>query len=169
MCNGVSTGGLWFPQDQLLHTNCLELLAADLALKSFLKDQHEVAVLLQLDNSTAVAYVNNLPSAHSLGENKGPGEGHHNYSPTHPGMSNTVADCKSRDRSDWMLAPQVFHKMNNILGPLEIDLFASWLIYQLLPRLFSWRPDPQAAAVDAFQQNWSQLRGYANPPWCLMG
>ena len=84
MCNGVSTGGLWFPQDQLLHTNCLELLAADLALKSFLKDQHEVAVLLQLDNSTAVAYVNNLPSAHSLGENKGPGEGHHNYSPTHP-------------------------------------------------------------------------------------
>jgi len=24
-------------------------------------------------------------------------------------------------------------------------------------------------AVDAFQQDWSQLRGYANPPWCLVG
>ena len=70
-------------------------------------------------------------------------------------------DCKSRrerDRSDWMLAPQVFQKINSILGSLEIDLFASRLTHQL-PQFFN----PQAAAVDTFQQDWSQLKGYANP------
>ena len=39
VCKGVSTGG---SQEQLMHINCLELLAADLALKSFLKDQQEL-------------------------------------------------------------------------------------------------------------------------------
>ena len=73
-----------------------------------------------------------------------------------------------RDRSDWMLAPQVFQRINNALGPLEVYLFASQLTYQL-PQFFSWRPDPQAVAMDTFQQDWSQLRGYANSPWCLVG
>ena len=179
VCNGVSTGGSWTPQEQLLHINCLELLAADLALKSFLKDQQRAAVLLQLDNSTAVAYINNLggtisPALTALARTLWLWALERDIAITAqhiPGVSNTVADCESRmerDRSDWMLAPQVFHKINEALGPLEIDLFASRLTYQL-PRFFSWRPDPQAAAVDAFQQDWSQLRGYANPPWCLMG
>ena len=70
-----------------------------------------------------------------------------------PGVFNTVADRMERDRSDWMLAPQVFQKINSTLGPLEIDLFASRLTFQL-PWFFSWRPDPQTAAVDAFQQDW---------------
>ena len=77
-----------------MHINCLNLMAADLGMKSFLKHQHEVAVLLQLDNSTAVAYIKNLgggggnlSNAYSLGKDPmalGTGEGHHNHSPTHP-------------------------------------------------------------------------------------
>ena len=47
-------------------------------------------------------------------------------------------------------------------------LFASRLTHQL-PHFFSWRPDPLAEATDAFQQDWSLLAGFANPPWCLMG
>ena len=46
-------------------------------------------------------------------------------------------------------------------------MFASHLTHQL-PRFFSWRPDPEAEAVDAFTQDWSEIRGYANPPWCLI-
>jgi len=87
------------------------------------------------------------------------------------GVLNTTADHESRverDRSDWMLSPAVFQELNQTLGPLEVDLFASRLTHQL-PRFFSWRPDPQAEAIDAFQQDWSQLKGYANPPWCLVG
>ena len=60
VCNGVSTGGSWSLQERTLHINCLELLAADLAMKSFLKGLCGISVLLQLDNSTAVAYINNL-------------------------------------------------------------------------------------------------------------
>ena len=88
-----------------------------------------------------------------------------------PGVFNGIADTESRlerDRSDWMLSPEVFQKINQALGPLEVDLFASRLTHQL-PRFFSWRPDPLAEAVDAFQQDWSEVKGFANPPWCLIG
>ena len=53
------------------------------------------------------------------------------------------------------------------MGPLEVDLFASRLTKQL-PRFFSWRPDPEAEATDAFMQDWTTCRGFANPPWCLI-
>lgn len=43
-----------------MHIKCLELLAADLAARTFLKGHRGVSVFLQLDNSTAVAYINNL-------------------------------------------------------------------------------------------------------------
>ena len=43
-----------------MHIKCLELLPADLAMKAFLKDYRRISVLLQLDNSTVVAYINNL-------------------------------------------------------------------------------------------------------------
>ena len=39
-----------------MHTNCLELKAATLAVQTFLKDHRGVSVLLELDNQTAVAY-----------------------------------------------------------------------------------------------------------------
>ena len=86
-----------------------------------------------------------------------------------PGVTNLVADTESRtirDRMDWKLSPGIFDRVNLIFGPLEVDLFASRLTYQL-PCYFTWRPDPQAEATDAFQQNWGPLIGFANPPWCL--
>jgi len=39
-----------------MHINCLELLAATLAVKTFMKNRHGSAVLLQMDNTTAVTY-----------------------------------------------------------------------------------------------------------------
>ena len=53
------------------------------------------------------------------------------------------------------------------LSPIEVDLFASRLTAQC-PVYFSWRPDSYAAATDAFLQDWSQIQGYANPPWSLI-
>ena len=43
-----------------MHINCLELLAAMLAAKIFLKDSSEVSLLLELSNTTAAAYINNM-------------------------------------------------------------------------------------------------------------
>ena len=53
------------------------------------------------------------------------------------------------------------------MGPLQIDLFASQLTKQL-PTFYSWRADPEAQGTDAFDQDWSQMRGFAKPPWCLI-
>jgi len=90
LCEGVSIGGSWTPQKLLMHINRLQFLAADLALKSFLKDQQGVTVLLQLDNYTAVAYIKNLCGGnrpHSSNESTvalGTGKRHLNHSPRHP-------------------------------------------------------------------------------------
>jgi len=50
VCNGTRTGGPWSQVEQEMHINCMELLAATLAVQTFLKGQTVVSVLLQLDN-----------------------------------------------------------------------------------------------------------------------
>ena len=179
VCDGVSTGGTWSLQEKTMHINCLELLAADLTMKAFLKERHGISVLLQLDNSTAVAYINNLGGTVSSALTSLAKalwlwalERDILITAQHiPGVSNTVADLElrsERDWSDWMLAYEVFQKINQIFGPLEVDLFASRLTHQI-PRFFSWKMDPLAEAVDAFQQDWKSVNSYANLPWCLIG
>ena len=58
-CQGSNTGGPWSAHKQTWHINCLELLAATLVLKMFIKNNARVSVLLKLDNTSAVAYINN--------------------------------------------------------------------------------------------------------------
>ena len=73
-------------------------------------------------------------------------------------VSNAVADLESRlerDRLDWMLAHEVFQRINQMFGPLEVDLFATRLTHQL-PHFYSLRLDPLAEAVDAFKTELEQ-------------
>ena len=58
-CQGTSTGGPWSPLEMKWHINCLELLAATLSLKTFVKNTKGLSVLLKIDNTTAVACINN--------------------------------------------------------------------------------------------------------------
>ena len=177
--NGQSqTGGLWSPEEATHNINYLELLAAFLAIKAFGKAWQNVTILLRLDNVTAVSYINQKGGTVSqllcqlaltiwtwrvernitlLAEHL-------------PGHLNIQADEKSRtakDRCNWMLNQSIFQRINSVMGPLEMDLLASRLTKQL-PRFYSWRPDPEAEATDAFMQNWAAYRGFANPPWCLI-
>ena len=62
----------------------------------------------------------------------------------------------------------MFAKLNQLWGPLEVDLFALGLSAHL-PRFNSWRPNPQAEAVDAFSQDWSSVKGCAFLPFALIG
>lgn len=62
----------------------------------------------------------------------------------------------------------IFQGINNKWGPFPVDLFASRLTAQLI-RFVSWKPDPEAEAVDAFTLDWNQLRGFAFPPFALIG
>ena len=54
----------------------------------------------------------------------------------------------------------------NKLGRPSIDLFASRLNAQV-EQFVSWRPDPDAVAVDAFSLDWAKFEFYAFPPFCL--
>ena len=58
-CNGQTTGGRWSLSESNNHINFLELLAAFLALQSFVS-QSNIHVRLKLDNTTAVSYINNM-------------------------------------------------------------------------------------------------------------
>jgi hypothetical protein len=178
-CQEIRTGGPWSFLEAQEHINWLELQAAFLGIKSFLRDRRSVSVLLQLDNTTAVAYINNLGGTVShrltlLARKLWMWCLERDISLTAqhlPGVLNTVADSESRvmrDRTDWQLNPIIFQQINRRLGPLEVDLFASRLTAHL-PRYFSWRPDPLAEGTDAFLQDWSHILGFANPPWCLLG
>ena len=88
-----------------------------------------------------------------------------------PGKQNYIADQESRtqgDSSEWKLKPSVFKQLMEQLGPCQIDRFASRLTAQLKTYM-SWRPDPGAVATDALSQSWNQIKGYAFPPFSLIG
>ena len=94
-------------------------VAATLAVKSFAKHKSKISILLRIDNTTAVAYINNLGDTISsdlvylirnlwmwcLERNI------HITAQYLPGSQNTVADAESRmvtDRTDWKLNPAIF-------------------------------------------------------------
>ena len=49
-CQGTSTGRPWSPLEKKWYINCLELLAASLALKTFVKNTKGLSVLSKIDN-----------------------------------------------------------------------------------------------------------------------
>ena len=73
---------------------------------------------------------------------------------------------KLPDRWDWKLNPSILNRINQIWGPLTLDLFATRNTTQL-ERFCSWRLDPQAVGTDAFHQQSGEL-AFANPPWLLI-
>ena len=50
--------GPWTPQEQEMHINCLEMLAATLAVKCYAKDRHNFHIMLKMDNMSALTYIN---------------------------------------------------------------------------------------------------------------
>ena len=136
-CMEISTGGLWSVTEAQHHINYLELLAAFLALKTFASNQKGL-IFLKMDNVSAVMYINQKGRTHStqlcnlalqIWEWRIQ-KGIMLQAEHLPGNSNVVADIESRtvrDRCDWMINPKIFQKLQQSLGPLEIDLFASRL------------------------------------------
>ena len=88
-----------------------------------------------------------------------------------PGVLNVEADTLSRnlkDSSEWKLNKQVFLDICRVRGTPCTDLFASRLSHQV-PQYFSWKIDPYSISADAFQACWTHLKGYAFPPFSLIG
>ena len=102
------TNRRWSDSERTQHINVLELKAAFLALKSFLKNQSHKVVCLRMDNTTAVAHVNNKGGTHSpclfaltLELCQWCLERNIMISAQHvPGKLNTIADSESRVFND---------------------------------------------------------------------
>ena len=134
-----------------------------------------VTISLKLDNTCAVAAINNMGSKSVLCDGVA-GDiwewalmTNNWLIASHiAGVLNTVADAESRrshsDHLEWALDQNVFVTIIRELKcqPM-VDLFASRLNYKLKP-FYSYRPDPEAAGHDAFTINWAELPFYAFPP-----
>jgi hypothetical protein len=178
ICGEQTAQGLWSTIEKTYRNNVLELLAGGFGVQSFEAEVQGKIVQLNMDNTTAVSYINKMGGSkvHLMRiaqkiwnwclERKVTLTAQYL-----PGVNNQAADKLSRqlkDRSDWKLHPDIFQRLNKMLGPYEIDLFASRLNKQI-EQFFSWHPEPEAKAVDAFKQNWTHIHGWANPPFNQIG
>ena len=170
---------MWTQDERKAHISCLEMKAALLALQTFVSTRQNIHILLLLDNSSAIAYINHKGGTHSRALSDLALEiwewcltRRITIHAEHiPGVYNTVADAESRrsfEPSDWKLHKGVFDQLQKVWSPHNVDLFAARHNRQL-PRYFSFKPDPEAEAVDALAQCWSDLRAYAFPPFALIG
>ena len=50
-CSDHKTGDPWSHQEHMMHINCLELLAATLATRTFAKSKTAISILLRIDNT----------------------------------------------------------------------------------------------------------------------
>lgn len=58
VCGSEETGGQWRQNERSFHINWLELRAVELGLQCFAGQKRNIMVKLEIDNTTAVAFVN---------------------------------------------------------------------------------------------------------------
>ena len=135
--------------------------------------------MLIIDNTTAVAHINQMGGTHSELCNAVTRDmllwckahGIWLSAVFIPGKYNVKADWESRhfsDNTEWKLSRDNFELVLNRL-PVRptVDLFASRLNHLLTPYV-SWRPDPQAFAVDALTLHWGNFIACIFPPFSLI-
>ena len=175
-----TTNGPWSPNERSFAINVRELLAVEFGLRAFLPQLRNKTVSVRTDNITTVAYINKMGGTRSelllqVAKNIWNfclQNGISLQATYLPGAENTTADRLSRlatvDKNDWRLHSKIFRLLQQLWGPMDVDLFASRLSRQV-PRYVSWRPDPFAQATDAFLLNWSQFSlPFVNPPFALL-
>ena len=161
----------WSKEEALHHINYLELLAAFLALQFFCQTHprrdhsdktrqcHSSDIHKQVGGNTLTPTLSaccnhmglehtekHLPTGRTLSREGEP--------------SGRSGITTIKDRCDRMLNPLIFNQIQLQIGPPEIDMLTSQLMKQL-PQFYSWKLDPEAQGTDAFNQDWSQMRGFA--------
>lgn len=177
-CDGKKTHGFWKDADRELHINSLELMAAFFGLKCFAKNFKDCEILLRVDNSTAMAYINRMggtlfPHLHNLASEIWNWCEDRNiwiYATYIPSRENNMADEQSRIiniDTEWELADYAFQKIISKFGRPSIDLFASRANAKC-KYYCSWIRDPDALTIDAFNLNWGNKKFYAFPPFAIL-
>lgn len=173
----VKTHGHWDRAQSLLHIDVLDILAIEMGLKSFASKMRDIDILLRVDNTVAIAYINRLGGCRSQ-QCFQPAKRiwqwcekrnlylTASYISSH---DNIVADKESRSEiieNDWTLGHGYFKLICNEFGNPVIDLFGSYVSHKCV-RYISWHHDPGAENVDAFLVKWNEYF-YVFPPFCLV-
>lgn len=177
-CNGENAHGFWSQEEKKLHINQLEIIAAFLALKCFAKEAQNCEILLRVDNTTAISYINRMGGVQYVELNQRAKDiwtwcekrKIWIFASYIPSRENTDADRESRRvniDTEWELGAPFFQTTIEKWGLPEIDLFASRS--NAKTEVFcSWKRDPEARYIDAFTVNWSKYRFYAFPPFTMV-
>lgn len=177
-CNGEATGGQWSTIEKTNHINYLEILAAFLALKCFAKVLQNCQILLRIDNTTAISYINRMggvqyPHLTQISRSLWQWCEQRKiyvYASYIPSRDNTIADAQSRKIHpdiEFTLSTQAFTRLIEKFGQPDIDLFASRLNTKCT-KYISYQRDPDAWGINAFTINWSTFYFYAFPPFSII-
>ena len=172
--------GTWSPELARKHINFLELYTVKLALRHWEDIVTNQCLLVHVDNTTVIAYINKQGGARS------PTLCHltqeiltwcHQRNvilrAVHiKGSLNVKADYLSRKGSvihtEWSLNPLIISKIHHQwIDPPQLDLFATKFNAKY-PLYMSPVEDPQAMAKDALSQDWSSMIAYAYPPQAIL-
>ena len=177
-CKGKKSHGWWSDNEKMYHINVLELKAVFYGLKCFANNLNSCEILLRIDNTTALSYINKMggvrfPVLSNLSREIWEWCEKRNlwlYASYVKSCENIHADEESRkisEDTEWELSKSAFKKINNKFGKFDMDLFAT-NINAKCERFISWFPDPDAFEVDAFTINWEKIYFYAFPPFGLI-
>lgn len=170
--------GFWSDEEKAFHINYKELLAVKFALHGLAADTVDSQILLRVDNTTAIAYVNKMgsvrfPKFHGLTRDIWQwAERRRNFlvAAYIPSAENREADHLSRisnEDTEWEIADWAFVKIIERFGKPDIDLFATQE-NRKCDQFCSRFPTPAAWAIDAFTINWATLNFYAFPPFAII-
>jgi len=170
-------GGSWSAEEERLHINSLELIAAEKVLDSFSELIRGKRVTLVTDSMTAKSYLENAGGKDELRNRVARRIWARAVeldcllsADWLAGALNTVADRESRLEvwDDWSVKKQVFRELDAKWGPHSVDRLADEQNHQVT--LFnSHRACPGTAGVDAFSQDWSNHMNWVVPSFALVG
>ena len=173
-----STHGFWSASERQHHINYLELLAVFIGLKCFFRHHKNVNILLRVDNTTAISYINRMGSVQFPALNKLAREIwlwceersiwiHSCYVPSAKNFEADRESRSTRDDYEWGLNAAAYAMVTSKFGTPSVDLFATYQNAKC--EIFaSWLPDPQATYTDAFTLTWGTLKFYAFPPFSVI-
>lgn len=177
-CNKQRAYGHWNGKERQNSINFLEILAAFFGLKCFAADLRDCQILLHIDNTTAISYINRMGGIQFLNLN----EVTRNlwqwceerniwvYATYISSSDNVEADFQSRRQkstAEIEISDKAFVNIIKKFGKPKIDLFASRTNAKC-KRYVSWQRDPNSFAIDAFTIRWDKYFFYAFPPFSMI-
>lgn len=174
VCEEKRVHGHWTDDEKDLSINYKELSAAFFALKCFVKDRRKIQILMRIDNTTAISYINRmggvqLENLSNLAKKIWQWCESRDlwiFASYIASEDNFEADEESRKlepNTEFEISHEGFGKIVNVFGIPEIDLFATRSNAKC-KKYVSWKKDPGSIAIDAFTISWKSKFFYAFPP-----